>query len=80
MLPFLKPRKQSDGIATVYRAPDEGKPEDSSSDGLEIAMEDLSKAHDAKDYKAMAEAFKAAFDICEAAPHHEGPHLEDSEE
>jgi hypothetical protein len=73
MLPFLSQRRKSDGIAMEVRRPDnmEGKEPNQDLDGVEMAMDDLCKAHDKKDYKGMAAAFKAAFDILESQPHEE---------
>lgn len=78
MLPFLKPRAKNSGIATVYRAPDEGKESEGSDlEGLHAAADDLHKAIQANDIKAIAAALKAAFEILDAAPHQEGPHESD---
>jgi len=75
MLPFLKNKQVKDaGVMTQMRAPDESKPEDKELSGLEIAMEDFCNAHEHKDYKAMAKAFQAAFDLLELAPHDEIEH------
>jgi hypothetical protein len=76
MLPFLKQKQAKDaGVITQLRSPDEGQEQDSSS-GLEMAMQDFSRASDAKDFKGMAAAFKAAFDILESEPHDEISHEE----
>jgi len=75
MLPFLKVKKADGGMITQLRKPDEGK-EPLQDPGLEMAMEDMCKAHDARDYKAMAKAFQAAFQILESQPHEEAPHDE----
>ena len=76
MLPFLKAQRKSDGIATVYRSPDEGKEPDHADEGLIAAAADLLKAVESKDSRAIAAALKAAFEICDSAPHHEGEHIE----
>lgn len=75
MLPFLKKRKQDAGIAMEYRKPDD----EESVDGLEVAMKDLCDAEEKKDYKAMAAAFRAAFEMLEVQPHEEAPHDEEQE-
>lgn len=82
MLPFLKAKPKSAGVTTEYRAPDGGFQDEAPSndlEGLEACGEDLCKAIEAKDYKGIASALKAAFDILESAPHAEGPHTEESE-
>lgn len=77
-LPFLKKPKSSAGIAMEYRKPDE-KPEHDASDesGLEMAAEDLIRAHANNDKKAVAAALRAAFQILDSEPHVEGPHTEE---
>jgi hypothetical protein len=81
MLPFLKTKRQDSGIATVYRAPDEGKEQkENDSQGLEVAATDLHSAIESKDIKGIAEALKAAFLILDAMPHEEGEHTNESEE
>ncbi len=74
MLPYLKKTKE----ASVSVAPEHIKRESDSEeefDGLSAVMEELCAASDKKDYKAMAEAFRAAMEICELEPHEEGPHI-----
>lgn len=79
MLPFLKPKKQISGTAVEYRKPDdEGKEADMR--GVEMAMEELCRAKDKQDYKGMARALKAAFEILDSMPHEEGPHTEEAPE
>jgi hypothetical protein len=81
-LPFLKKNKVSTGIAMEYRKPDEASEKSDPSDdsGLEQAFEDLMRAHANNDKKAGAAALRAAFQILDSEPHHEGSHLDESEE
>ena len=48
-------------------------------DVLESAAEDLCNAVHAKDYKAVAVALRAAFELMDSAPHEEGPHTNEEE-
>jgi hypothetical protein len=78
MLPFLK-QKQQAGVIVNQRKPDSIK-EDSSEDyALESAAEDLIRAHNTKDIKAVAAALRAAFQILDAEPHEEGEHTNDED-
>jgi hypothetical protein len=78
MLPFIKPeRKQDAAVATIYRSPDEDKKEDM--DGLMAAAEDLLKGIHSHDKNLVVSALKAAFEILDAMPHHEGEHLSSEE-
>lgn len=83
MLPFLKQKRES-GVIMRVRSPDgissEQSSEDSNSDeGLMMAAEDICKGVESKDYKRIAAAFRAAFEILDSQPHEEGPHLEENE-
>lgn len=74
LLPFLaKNRNNNAGVIVKTREAD-SKPDHSESSDLEACAEDLCHAIDRKDYKAIAEAFKAMFELCELEPHEEGPH------
>jgi hypothetical protein len=70
MLPFLK-KSQESGVSSepekIRREPDEGEGFDS----LEVAAEDFLFAIEKKDSKALAQALRAAFMICESEPHEE---------
>lgn len=71
MLPFLKKQNEASvGSASepVKRKTDEDKEEEGSYDFLEAVMEELFQA---KDAKARAEAFRAAFQLLEQEPHEE---------
>lgn len=73
MLPFLKRTQDaaaSSPVEHVERKPDEG----SDYDMLESAAEDLCKAVESKDYKAIASALRAAFEML-SEPHEEGSHV-----
>jgi len=79
MLPFLMPEKRKDtGMIVVDRRPDEEAAKDTPEDltGIEVAMEEFCAAVDKKDFKGMAKAFKAAFEMLESMPHDEAPHEE----
>lgn len=74
MIPFLKKNLEasaSSPIESVERKPDEG----AEYDVLESAAEDLCRAIDAKDYKSIAAALRAAFELLDSQPHEEGPHI-----
>lgn len=77
ILPFLTKKPAQTGVIIKERTPDK-KPDDQSPDdsGIEACAEDLIHAVHAKDVKAVAEAIKAAFEILDAQPHEEGPHIE----
>lgn len=80
MLPFLKPRQVA-GVIIAKRKPDGGT-ETQGQEGdemqpLEAACDDIQRALAAKDSKQLAEAIKAAFEICDSMPHEEGPHTND---
>ena len=78
MLPFLKDLKEasvSQPAPVQKREPDE----EQEYDALESAMEDFCHAEERKDYQAMAEAFRAAFEILESEPHEEYGHEEGEE-
>ena len=75
MLPFLKKNKE----ASVAMPVDHVKRESDHEvvyDSLHSAAEDLMHAVHGRDVKNIAEALRAAFQICEAEPHAEGPHEE----
>lgn len=82
MLPFIKRDIPASTTSIIKRKPDgstEPEMEDSSADGLEACAEDFLRAVHMKDTKAMADAFRAAFEICDSSPHVEGEHLNDNE-
>lgn len=79
MLPFLQPKK----IATLMvsrrgkpgvAAKNEVVPGDGENPGLISAAEDLMSAIEQKSRVDIARALRAAFEICDAEPHNEGPH------
>lgn len=81
MLPFLKKNKEASvsmPAETITRESDHEEAGDEI-DMLHYAADDLIKAIHSKSPKAVAEALKAAFDICDALPHYEGEHLEGEE-
>lgn len=70
MLPFLKSQQESGDsgpIESMNREPDN----DEDFDSLEVAMKEL---FNAKNDKARAAAFRAAFDLLEQEPHEEAGH------
>lgn len=74
MLPFLKNNKEasmSEDADPIKRKSDDGE----DFDGLAMAAQDLCDAIHAKDTKAVAQALKAAFQICDMEPHEEGEHV-----
>lgn len=77
MLPFLKPKAVS-GIIISHRKSDgsdpKNEPEDQEDQGLMACAEQMIRAMHAKDAQGVAEAFKAAFEILESAPHEEAEH------
>jgi hypothetical protein len=82
-LPFLKPKAASGAILTTkVRTPDapQDKPEGAEDNtGMLAGAEDFLRAIQADDKKAVAEAFKAMFEMCELEPHDETPHPETEE-
>lgn len=74
MLPYLKLKQEgsnSGPIESIERKSDN----EAEYDPLESAAEDLCHAIEAKDYPAIAMALRAAFDLLESEPHHEGEHI-----
>lgn len=80
MLPFLKRERKETGIIVEHRKPDVEPKDEAEDDSLETAVDDFFKAYAARDIKAGAAALRAAFQIVDAEPHHEGEHLDESEE
>jgi len=77
-LPWTSKAKDVAAVASpvpdhIERKPDE--PKDEEFDSLSSAMHELHSALNSKDYKSAAEIFKAAFQLCEDEPHHEGEHV-----
>ncbi len=72
MLPFLKNKHEASGSTSepIKREHDESF----EYDGLETAMEELGEHLSSKNWKAAAECFKAAFQMCDEEPHLEGEH------
>ena len=82
-LPWLKQDKKVAGLIVEMRKPDGGleetAQEDSEDTGIESCAQDLIKAVEGKDAKAVAQALKSAFEILDSQPHSEGPHEEESD-
>lgn len=79
MLPWMKDQKKNvAGVIMATRKPDGGFRDESTpetsfsdSDGLQACAEDIIKAIEAKDAKALATALQDAFDVMESQPHDE---------
>lgn len=74
----LLQKKQASASASMpveVRKPDEGS-EDQEYDGLQSAADDLISAIHSKNPKLVAEALKAAFEICDSYPHEDGEHID----
>lgn len=75
MLPFLQPKKIT-SIMMAVKKPDgsieQKGPEDEPDHALMSAAEDLISAVHMKDAKAVAEAIKAAFELCDSEADSEG--------
>lgn len=77
MLPFLKRTKEGSASSDpdhIRREPDD--PADSY-DPMHSAAGDLIQAMGEGNIKAVAEALRAAFELCDSEPHVEGPHMEE---
>ena len=74
MLPFLKLNKEASDAGPAESIERKSDHEEEY-DVLESAAEDLCHAIDAKDYKAIAVALRAAFELLDSEPHEEGEHI-----
>lgn len=78
MLPFLEPKKMSSVISAkrgkvgLEEAPEVLAPGSELDPGLQEAAQDIMRAIEAKSSIDLAKAIKAAFEICDSAPHEEG--------
>ena len=83
-LPFLNKKKQvsGSGIVTEYRGPDEAEeaPEPYNESDLKDCAAALMHYIQANDAEGVARALKEAFELCDSAPHEEGPHTNEGEE
>jgi hypothetical protein len=79
MLPFLDKKKVTQLIVNRKNGKDvELNPEmGGDDDGLKAAAEDILRALESKSASDLAQAFKSAFQICDAMPHDEGGSDED---
>lgn len=71
LLPFLKKKETNSGGGTmiIERKPD-GEPSQSD-DALEACAQDIIRAISSKDYKHLAQALRAVFQVLESEPHDE---------
>lgn len=72
MLPFLK--RHQDAYADSDSAPIARKPDEEDNESLILIAQEFFDAGERKDWGAAAAALKAAFELCDSEPHHEGPH------
>ena len=88
-LPFLDPKKIAASVIATQMKKKKGDVEvaaeveapDSEMDaGLKEAAMDLMRAIEQKSVIDVGKALKAAFMVCDAMPHEEGPHLEEAAE
>jgi hypothetical protein len=83
MRPFFMPKPSSGNVQVLERTADSepkyGDEDTSDLSELEAAMRPLLSAFEAKDHKAMAQAFSDAFQIADLEPHQEYDHDEESE-
>jgi len=77
MSPFFKPQGMSGNLLMLDR---NSENDESDLSELEAAMHPLLKAFEAKDVRAMAQAFSDAFQIADISPHDEYPHDESDED
>lgn len=79
MQPFLKKTKEASVAAPVDHVKREPDSEiEADYDSLESAAADLFEAFRKNDAKMGAAALRAAFELADSEPHHEGPYLEGS--
>jgi hypothetical protein len=70
MLPFLKHRQEAAASGPVKTL----EIKDSEFDSVEAAAMDLIIAVHLKDVKGVTQALRAAFELLDSEPHHEGEH------
>lgn len=75
MLPFLKNKKDASVSSASVPVQKRDHDEDYEYDSMEVAAEELCHALEKKDYKAIAQALKATFEILDSESNEEGPHL-----
>jgi len=79
MLPFLAKKHKITQTIMAKQKADGGLmdlPEGQENDqGLISAAEDIMSAISSKNASMLAQALKAAFEICDEMPHEEGPHI-----
>lgn len=75
MLPFLKKRpNQGMIVESISTDQSQEAPKDEALQAVTEAAKDLLYAIQEQNPKKMAQALRAAFEICDAMPHQEGPH------
>ncbi len=86
MLPMFAPKKIVSVISARRGKPDVDvaaeveAPGSEMDPGLKAAAEDLLSGMQNKSVMDIAKALRAAFEVCDAMPHEEGPHLNEEEE
>lgn len=65
MPPYLRERRPAGGGSVEYRKPDD---KESKLSDIEVCGQDLLRAIEEKNFKGIASALKAAFDICYSDP------------
>lgn len=75
MLPFLKTKKESSIGITEQKKLKDGEIVMDEMSELDIVAEELIAAMEMKDVAGVSQALKAAFEIMDAMPHEEGPHI-----
>ena len=73
MLPFLK--RDSEASASMPAESIKRESDEPEYDSLHSAAEDLITAVHSKNVSAVAEALRAAFELCDSEPHREGEHV-----
>lgn len=78
MLPFLRSPRQQTGVIVQKTSP-EGLKSDDSGIALESCAEDFHNASKSGNFKGMAAALRAAFEILESESHKEGSNTYESQ-
>lgn len=85
MLPFLQKKHGVAGLIMEKRKANgdlqetSNEPQDQLNPALMAAAHDILSAMHMNDANKLAQALKAAFEICDSEPHSEGPHINQGE-